>query len=309
MSLRGAGRLASDRERPVSAYGGILPESSPQWAAYEIRVRDNGIGMTREFAEVVFEAFARERTSTVSRIQGTGLGMAITKSIVDAMQGTIDVVTAPDEGTEFIIRLAFPVCEEAERNDGSSAASAGTEKKANISAASARTEKTGNSSAASAGTEKKGSAGRKPDGPETVTPAGAEGRADTREKDRQRRLLVAEDMEINRQLVCMLLENMGYQVDVAENGREALEKIESCPAGTFDAVLMDIQMPVMDGYEAAEKIRGLDDPEKAGIPMIAVTANAFGEDVRKALEKGMDGHISKPIDPGQLSDTLSRILE
>jgi CheY-like chemotaxis protein len=127
--------------------------------------------------------------------------------------------------------------------------------------------------------------------------------------DRQRRLLVAEDMEINRQLVCMLLENMGYQVDVAENGREALEKIESCPAGTFDAVLMDIQMPVMDGYEAAEKIRGLDDPEKAGIPMIAVTANAFGEDVRKALEKGMDGHISKPIDPGQLSDTLSRILE
>ncbi|MBQ2640946.1 MAG: amino acid permease [Lachnospiraceae bacterium] len=295
--------------RPVSAYGGILPESSPQWAAYEIRVRDNGIGMTREFAEVVFEAFARERTSTVSRIQGTGLGMAITKSIVEAMQGTIDVVTAPDEGTEFIIRLAFPVCEESERNDGSSAASAGTEKKANSSAASARTEKTGNSSAASAGTEKKESAGRKPDGPETVTPAGAEGQADTREKDRQRRLLVAEDMEINRQLVCMLLENMGYQVDVAENGREALEKIESCPAGTFDAVLMDIQMPVMDGYEAAEKIRGLDDPEKAGIPMIAVTANAFGEDVRKALEKGMDGHISKPIDPGQLSDTLSRILE
>lgn len=306
---RGAGRLASDRERPVSAYGGILPESAPHWGAYEIRVRDNGIGMTREFAEVVFEAFARERTSTVSRIQGTGLGMAITKSIVDAMQGTIDVVTAPDEGTEFIIRLAFPVCEEAERNDGSSAAPAGTEKKANISAASARTEKTGNSSATSAGTEKKESAGRKPDGPETVTPAGAEGQADTREKDRQRRLLVAEDMEINRQLVCMLLENMGYQVDVAENGREALEKIESCPAGTFDAVLMDIQMPVMDGYEAAEKIRGLDDPEKAGIPMIAVTANAFGEDVRKALEKGMDGHISKPIDPGQLSDTLSRILE
>lgn len=309
LDARGAGRLASDRERPVSAYGGILPESAPHWGAYEIRVRDNGIGMTREFAEVVFEAFARERTSTVSRIQGTGLGMAITKSIVEAMQGTIDVVTAPDEGTEFIIRLAFPVCEEAERNDGSSAASAGTEKKANISAASARTEKTGNSSAASAGTEKKESAGRKPDGPETVTPAGAEGQADTREKDRQRRLLVAEDMEINRQLVCMLLENMGYQVDVAENGREALEKIESCPAGTFDAVLMDIQMPVMDGYEAAEKIRGLDDPEKAGIPMIAVTANAFGEDVRKALEKGMDGHISKPIDPGQLSDTLSRILE
>ena len=292
----GAGRLASDRERPVSAYGGLRPEGAPPWAAFEIRVRDNGIGMTREFAEVVFEAFARERTSTVSRIQGTGLGMAITKSIVDAMQGTIDVVTAPDEGTEFIIRLVFPVCEETEKNDGSSAASAGREKKAN-------------SSAVSAGTEKRKIAGKKPDGPETVTPAGAEGQADTREKDRQRRLLVAEDMEINRQLVCMLLENMGYQVDVAENGREALEKIESCPAGTFDAVLMDIQMPVMDGYEAAEKIRGLDDPEKAGIPMIAVTANAFGEDVRKALEKGMDGHISKPIDPGQLSDTLSRILE
>lgn len=309
LDARGAGLQVSDREQSVSAYGGILPESAPHWGAYEIRVRDNGIGMTREFAEVVFEAFARERTSTVSRIQGTGLGMAITKSIVDAMQGTIDVVTAPDEGTEFIIRLVFPVCEEAEKNDGSSAASAGREKKANSSAVSAGTEKTGNSSAASAGTEKKESAGRKPDGPETVTPAGAEGQADTREKDRQRRLLVAEDMEINRQLVCMLLENMGYQVDVAENGREALEKIESCPAGTFDAVLMDIQMPVMDGYEAAEKIRGLDDPEKAGIPMIAVTANAFGEDVRKALEKGMDGHISKPIDPGQLSDTLSRILE
>ena len=293
---RGAGRLASDRERPVSAYGGILPESAPHWGAYEIRVRDNGIGMTREFAEVVFEAFARERTSTVSRIQGTGLGMAITKSIVEAMQGTIDVVTAPDEGTEFIICLAFPVCEEAERNDGSSAASTRTEKKAN-------------SSAASAGTEKRKIAGKKPDGPDALAPAGAEGQADSREEDGRRRLLIAEDMEINRQLVCMLLENLGYQVDVAENGREAVQKIESCPAGTFDAVLMDIQMPVMDGYEAAERIRGLEDPKKAEVPIIAVTANAFGEDVRKAREKGMDGHISKPIDPDQLADTLDRILE
>ena len=320
----GAGRLASDRERPVSAYGGILPESSPQWAAYEIRVRDNGIGMTREFAEVVFEAFARERTSTVSRIQGTGLGMAITKSIVEAMQGTIDVVTAPDEGTEFIIRLAFPVCEEAERKENSFAASAGTKKKDSSVAASAGTKKKDSSAAASAGTDKKentipsfaGTEGTAEDTAEVIAKNGERNsgigtgrKPDGREEDGRRRLLVAEDMEINRQLVCMLLENLGYQVDVAEDGREAVQKIESCPAGTFDAVLMDIQMPVMDGYEAAERIRGLEDSEKAEVPIIAVTANAFGEDVRKAREKGMDGHISKPIDPGQLADTLERILD
>lgn len=286
---RGGGPQEPDREQPVSAYGGLRPEGAPPWAAYEIRVRDNGIGMTKEFAEVVFEAFARERTSTVSRIQGTGLGMAITKSIVEAMQGTIDVVTAPDEGTEFIIRLAYPVCEDADQRESGSASSAWPED----------TGRTGNRTSGTGEPEAENrEAGGQPAGTEAAAP-GAAG---------QRRLLVAEDMEINRQLVCMLLENMGYQVDTAENGREAVQKIETGPAGTYDAVLMDIQMPVMDGYEAAGRIRGLEDPARAGIPIIAVTANAFGEDVRKAREKGMDGHISKPIDPDQLSDTLKRIL-
>lgn len=273
--------------------------------AYELRVKDTGIGMTQEFAEIVFEAFARERTSTVSRIQGTGLGMAITKSIVDAMQGTIDLITAPGEGTEFIIRVPYPLSDE----QAGSVEKTASEKKTVSAEKTASVEKTA-SAKRTASAKKTASAEKTVSAKETVSverTAEGTGAAD-RDKTSSKRLLVAEDMEINRQIVEMLLQNLGYEVDTVENGREAVDRISTSVPGFYDAVLMDIQMPVMDGYEAAESIRRLPDPALAGIPIIAVTANAFGEDVRRAQAAGMDAHISKPIDPEQLSRTLEEIL-
>ena len=122
------------------------------------------------------------------------------------------------------------------------------------------------------------------------------------------RLLVVEDMEINRQILEMLLQNLGYEVDLAGDGREAVDRVRSSTPGYYGAVLMDIQMPVMDGYEATRKIRELADPGLAEVPIIAVTANAFGEDVRKALSTGMNDHIAKPIDPAELEKTLDKLF-
>lgn len=219
---------------------------------FELSVRDNGIGMTEEFARTVFEAFERERTSTVSRIQGTGLGMAITKNIVNAAGGNISVNTAPGKGTEFVITLQL-------KN----------------------------------GTE-----------------------APVVQKDEQpkeidfssKRVLLVEDIEINRQIAEMLLTRMGFRVETAQNGLEAVEKLEQVSSGYYDAVLMDIQMPVMNGYEATKRIRSSENPSIAGVPIIAVTANAFGEDVRKAQEEGMNAHIAKPIDPENLRKVLTELL-
>ncbi len=220
----------------------------------ELRVKDSGIGMSKEFAATVFEAFERERTSTVSRTQGTGLGMAITKSIVEAAGGTIKVNTAPNKGTEFIVHISLPLCTKAKcaetvRND--------TGKVIDYSSM---------------------------------------------------RLLLVDDMDINRQLAMMLLKKIGFQVETAENGSEAVDAVKSAEPGHFDAVLMDVQMPIMNGYEATKLIRAFDDPKKANIPIIAVTANAFGEDVRRALEEGMNAHIAKPIDPEKLKSVLTELL-
>ncbi|MBQ6385053.1 MAG: response regulator [Lachnospiraceae bacterium] len=223
-------------------------------ADYEIRVKDTGIGMSPEFAEKVFEAFERERNSTVSGIQGTGLGMAITKNIVELMDGRIGLVTAPGEGTEAIVSLSFPFASE------------------NISADAVR---------------------RTDDRPERFN---------------GERILLAEDMEVNRELAVMLLNAMGLEVTCAVNGQEAVELVSQAPAGYYSAVLMDIQMPVMNGYEAARAIRQLPETSDCGVPIIAMTANAFSEDVRKALDAGMNGHVSKPVDPKHLMQTLREVI-
>ena len=223
------------------------------YADYTIRVKDNGIGMTQEFSETVFEAFARERSSTVSHIQGTGLGMAISKSIIEEMGGTIDFVTEPEKGTEFIIKLRFEICDPPEESDKD------------------------------------------------------EEKQETEVDFSGKTLLLAEDMEINRKLAQMMLENFGFTVTVAENGKDAVEKLNS-ESKSFDAVLMDIQMPVMDGYEATQIIRKSDNPDVANIPIIAVTANTFGEDVKRAADAGINRCIAKPIDPDQLRNILTEIF-
>ena len=226
-------------------------------ASYELRVKDDGIGMAPEFAEKVFDAFERERTSTASGVTGTGLGMAITKDIVDLMGGTIEVATAPGEGTEFVVRVAFDVVGTGDAAEAAETVGASPETTIDFS---------------------------------TI------------------RVLLVEDNEINQEIMTMLLASHGFKVDVASNGREAVDAIASSVPGSYDIVLMDIQMPVMDGYEATMAIRALPDPQLASVPIIAVTANAFGEDARKAFEVGMNGHIAKPVDPDKLLKTLTASL-
>ena len=222
----------------------------------ELRVKDSGIGMSPEFAERVFDAFERERTSTVSGIQGTGLGMAITKSIVDLMGGTIKVVTASEKGSEFIVYLALE-----------SAEGGASEESENRSESEAR------------------------------------------EFDfSSLRLLLVEDNEINREIATLLLSEMGFALDTAENGKIAVEQVARSASAPYDAVLMDIQMPEMDGYEATAAIRALDDPTLAQVPIIAMTANAFAEDIKRAEDAGMNGHIAKPLDMAQMTQVLAAVL-
>ena len=233
------------------------------YGSYEIRVQDNGIGMSKEFAEKMFIAFERERTSTESGMEGTGLGMSITKSLVDLMGGVIDVLTAPGSGTTMIIRIKFKLAEE---------------KDVHSPGGKSRDE-------ADVGTEA---------APEMDFTG--------------RRLLLAEDNAINMEIAVMILSQAGFTVETAENGKEALDMVASSSPGYYDAILMDIQMPVMDGYEAARAIRALDNPELAEIPIIAMTANAFKEDEQAAEQAGMQGHIAKPIDLQKMMETIRTVL-
>ena len=225
-------------------------------ADYELTVADTGIGMSEEFAARIFEPFERERTSTVSGIQGTGLGMAITKASVDSMDGCIDVQSRQGEGSLFTVLLTFPVL---------------------------------------SGEEGGCRCEEKPEKPEKRDYTG-------------RRLLLAEDNEINREIACAILTDAGFAVDTAENGQVAVGMLEGSTPGTYDAVLMDIQMPVMDGFEASKTIRSLPDAALAAVPIIAMTANAFAEDVAAERAAGMDAHISKPLNQQDMFRTLDEIL-
>ena len=222
------------------------------YADFEFHIKDNGIGMSEEFQKHIFEQFARERTSTVSKIQGTGLGMAITKSLVDMMGGRITVKSEQGKGSEFTISLRFPIGE-------------------------AKTEQTPPAAKAPAFTGKN--------------------------------LLVVEDNELNLEIASTLLKEAGFEVDTAENGKIAVEKVEAASADRYDLILMDIQMPEMDGYEATRRIRALPDTKKAALPIVAMTANAFEDDRKNALRAGMNGHIAKPLDIPKLFQVLSELLK
>jgi len=226
-------------------------------AAFEIRVKDDGIGISPEFADRVFDAFERERVSTISGVQGTGLGLAIAKSVVTLMGGTITFDSTVGEGTEFFVNVELKtstgtnVLEDGQRNIAIAA-------KADFT---------------------------------------------------NMRLLLVEDMEVNRELAKIILDNLGFKVETAVNGKEAVDMVKKNAAGYYNGIIMDIQMPVMDGCEASRQIRALPDKQKAGIPIIAMTANAFGDDLQKSKDAGMDAHLAKPIDVGMLTETLAQWLQ
>ena len=229
------------------------------YSTYEIRIQDNGIGMSAEFSEKMFTAFERERTSTASGIEGTGLGLSITKSLVDLMGGTIEVLTAPGNGTVFIIRIKFRLADEKEVRKAS----------------------------------------------ETDVPDEDDEPFDFSQK----RVLLVEDNEINKEIAVMILEQEGFTVETADNGKSAVESVSAADPGYYDLILMDIQMPEMDGYEAARAIRSLPDKALADIPIIAMTANAFKEDETAAIEAGMQAHIAKPLDVEKMMKTIVIVMK
>ena len=227
------------------------------YGSYEIRIQDSGIGMSKEFAEKMFNAFERERTTTVSKVEGTGLGLAITKNIIDLMDGSIEVMTSPGNGTEMIIRLKMKLADEKD-------------------------------------VEKPKEEAAEDENP-VIDFSG-------------RRVLLVEDNMINMEITNMILTQAGFIVDTAEDGKEAVDKVSEAEAGYYDLVLMDIQMPVMDGYTATRAIRGLEDNEKSKVPIVAMTANAFKEDKEAAVESGMQEHIAKPIDVEVMLKTINQVL-
>ena len=357
---------------------------------YEIRVKDNGIGMSQEFVQKIFSPFERERTSTVSRTQGTGLGMAITKNIVDMMGGNIEIQTEQGKGTEFIVRLPLRVQSKHHRvekiaeleglkalviDDDFNTCDSVTKMLAKVGMRSEWTLSGKEAVLRARQSIELGDAfhayiidWRLPDmngievtrqirslGDDTPiiiltaydwSEIEAEARAagvnafcakpifmsdirdtlmtaigqkqastddnilPTASSDfRGRSILLVEDNELNSEIALAILNEYGFQVDTAENGAEAVEKIRNSAPGDYELVLMDIQMPVMNGYEAAKQIRALDDPALAEITILAMTANAFDEDRKKALECGMDGFLSKPIVIEELIHTLQTNLK
>lgn len=246
-SLNGtlAGETTSMGQTEAASSGAPL-----RYADYEFHVRDTGIGMSAEYQKHIYEQFSREETSTVSKTEGTGLGMPITKRLVEMMDGSIELVSAPGKGTEFTVHLRLPLSgEQKEKAPSADPTFAGT------------------------------------------------------------RLLVVEDNELNMEITTTVLEEAGFSVDQAVNGQAALEKVATAAPGEYALVLMDIQMPVMDGYEATRRIRALPDPAKARIPIVAMTANAFAEDRENALAAGMNDHIAKPFDIHTLLWKLAEILK
>lgn len=230
-----------------------ISEEKDRKADYEFIVKDTGIGMSEEFLTRIFDAFERERTSTVSGIQGTGLGLSIVKNLVDMMGGTIEVKSQLNAGTQIRICLTLEIVSEEEMLIES---------------------------------------------PDTSEGMDGDGK----------KVLIVEDNELNREIARELLRAEGYIVEEAEDGRIAVDKIANSQVGDYDFILMDIQMPNMNGFEATRAIRQLENPILANIPIIAMTANAFEEDKKAAMDAGMNGHIGKPIHIEKIKREIARVL-
>ena len=230
------------------------PGKKEGWCDTVITVADNGIGMSQEFQKHIFEPFERERTSTVSKVEGSGIGMGIVKKLVGLMGGTVEVESKIGVGSTFTVtipcRIASQEETQAKRETGSS--------------------------------DQKSLSGTK--------------------------ILLAEDNDLNAEIAVELLQEEGCTVDRAKDGVECVDMLEKAANGTYQLILMDIQMPVMNGYDAAKKIRRMDDLPKADIPIIAMTANAFSEDKQAALDAGMNDHVSKPINRNILVPTIQKYL-
>ena len=230
------------------------PGEKEGWCDTVVTVADNGIGMSQEFQKHIFEPFERERTSTVSKVEGSGIGMGIVKKLVGLMGGTVEVESRIGVGSTFIVTIPCRIASEDETQ--------------------AKRETNPSDQKCLCGT----------------------------------RILLTEDNDLNAEIAVELLQEEGCTVDRAKDGVECVDMLEKAANGTYQLILMDIQMPVMNGYDAARKIRGLDDPQKANIPIIAMTANAFTEDRQVALDAGMNDHIAKPINMNVLVPTLRKYL-
>ena len=216
---------------------------------YRWTISDTGVGMSQEFLQHIFEPFAQEKTDARSAYQGTGLGMAIVKNLLDQMSGTIHITSEVGVGSTFVITIPFEIAPPPE------SAAPVEEPESDISGV---------------------------------------------------RLLLAEDNDLNAEIAQMLLEDKGASVTVVADGEQALKLFESNPAGTFDGILMDVMMPVMDGLAATRAIRALDRPDAQKIPIIAMTANAFEEDAKRCIAAGMNAHLAKPLDVKKMSATIAR---
>ena len=233
-----------------------LPSDRPGYAMFQTVIEDTGIGMSEEFISHLFEEFTRERSSTESKLNGTGLGMPIVKKLVDLMQGNIEVESKVGKGTRITVTLPH-------RIDGAEDIIHQTEKASDYDMVSFK----------------------------------------------GKRILLAEDNELNAEIAITVLEEAGFEVELAEDGIICVDMLEKADAGYYDLILMDIQMPNMDGYKATRTIRKLADKEKAGIPIVAMTANAFEEDKQDAYDAGMNRHIAKPIRVEELMAALAEILK
>ena len=230
------------------------PGEKEGWCDTVITVADNGIGMSQEFQKHIFEPFERERTSTVSKVEGSGIGMGIVKKLVGLMGGTVEVESKIGVGSTFTVTIPSRIASEEE--------------------AQAKRE---------------------------INPSDKKCLCGTR-------ILLTEDNDLNAEIAAELLQEEGCTVDRAKDGVECVDMLEKAANGTYQIILMDIQMPVMNGYDATRKIRRMGDPQKANIPIVAMTANAFSEDRQAALDAGMNDHIAKPIDMNILVSTLRKYL-